>query len=106
MVLSMTYSETLSAEIRAESARRRITGRDLARHLRERGSRLSHATVARMLRGERPWDVDTLDLVAGLLGVPVVDLLARGQGGHRQRRLAYLSTAATICRDTASSGAA
>lgn len=73
----MTYSQTLAAEIRAEAARKRISGRDLSRYLADNGSELSHGTFARMLRGERPWDVDSLSLVAQALDVSVVDLLDR-----------------------------
>lgn len=73
----MTYSQTLAAEIRAEAARRRVTGRELSRYLADNGNGLSHGSIARMLRGERPWDVDSLSLVARRLDVSIVDLIAR-----------------------------
>jgi transcriptional regulator with XRE-family HTH domain len=72
----MTYSDALSAEIRAAMGRRRISGRELARRVAASMEKPpSDATVARMLRGDSPWDVNTLDAVARILEVTTADLI-------------------------------
>lgn len=80
----MTYTDALSAEIRAELARRRMTGRELWRQVaalaEEAGNKPpSHPTIARMLRAEYAWDVNTLDSVAKALDVSLSDLLSRAE---------------------------
>lgn len=86
MIGHMTYSQTLAAEIRAEAARKRISGRDLSRYLAENGNDLSHGTIARMMRGERPWDVDSLSLAARCLDVSIVDLIERAGDAMAESR--------------------
>lgn len=86
MLTAMTYSQTLAAEIRAEAARRRVTGRELSRYLSDNGNGLSHGTIARMMRGERPWDVDSLSLVAQRLDMSVIDLIQRAGDAMAQSR--------------------
>ena len=85
-VTGMSYSQSLAAEIRAEAARKRMSGRDLGRYLSENGSGLSHGSIARMLRGERPWDVDSLSLVAKALDTSMATLLERGDDAMADNR--------------------
>lgn len=59
-----------AATVRAELARRRISGREMARHLG-----WSPATTQRRLAGTAPLDIDELAAVAAFLGVPIVRLL-------------------------------
>lgn len=82
----MTYSQTLAAEIRAEAARKRVTGRELSRYLTENGNGLSAASVARMMRGEKAWDVDSLSLVAARLDVSAVDLMQKAGDAMAESR--------------------
>lgn len=89
----MTYSQTLAAEIRAEAARKRISGRDMARYLADNGNGLSHGSIARMLRGERPWDVDSLSLAAQCLDMSVVDLISRAGDAMAENRCTLPSLA-------------
>lgn len=56
--------------VRAELARRRISGRKLATDLGWK-----QATVARRLNGTYPFTIDELAAIAGYLGVPISALL-------------------------------
>lgn len=52
-------------------ARAKMTGGALAKALG-----VSHAYVSRRLNGHAPFDVDDLEQIAAILGVPVASLLA------------------------------
>ena len=65
-----TAAEHTAGAVRAELARRRISGRQLARDLGWK-----HSTVSRRLNGESRWQVDELVAVASYLDIPVTDLL-------------------------------
>lgn len=67
----MALSELVAAEVRAESARRRITGRELSRRVD-----VPFTTLARWLRGKSPIPLDELDSIASALGLDVVTLIA------------------------------
>ena len=82
----MTYSQALAAEIRAEAGRKRMTGRELARYLSDNGNGLSHGSIARMLRGERPWDVDSLSLVARALDTSMATLIEKTDAAMADNR--------------------
>lgn len=56
--------------VRAELARRRIPGRELASILR-----VSERTVRRRLSAQAPFTVDEITAIAGFFGLPVSDLL-------------------------------
>jgi len=62
--------ESVAAEIRAQLARRRLSGRQAAAMLGWTSPYLS-----RRLTGEVPFDVSDLEAIAGLLGVPVASFL-------------------------------
>lgn len=64
--MRQTAAEQTAGAVRAELARRKISGRDLATAL---GWSLS--TTARRLNGQYPFDVEELAAVAAHLGVPV-----------------------------------
>ena len=68
--MAQTPAELTAGAVRAELARRRITGRQLARSLG-----WSFTTTARRLNGSSPFDIDELDAVARFLGLAVTDLL-------------------------------
>jgi len=68
--MRQTPAEQVAEAVRVELARRRISGRDMAR-----GLGWSFTTTARRLNGSSPLDVDELDAVARFLGVPVAALL-------------------------------
>lgn len=70
--MTTSLSETVAAEVRAELARKRVTGTKLASHMN-----VSHAYVSRRLSGETPFDVNDLDQIAQLLDVPATSFLAR-----------------------------
>lgn len=65
-----TYSDTVSAEIRAEMGRQRLTQVDLAGKL---GIKQAH--LSRRLTGEVTWRVDEVMRVALILGVPFRQLM-------------------------------
>lgn len=67
-------SARVAAEVRAEQARQRLSGRDLARRVE-----LPTSTVARWLRAETPMDLDDVQLLAHALGVSVTTLLTRAE---------------------------
>jgi transcriptional regulator with XRE-family HTH domain len=68
-----TLRERVAGEIRAEMARRRLSGRELARRTGK-----SAPYWSRRMTGEVAFDLDDLEEVAGLLDVPVSRLLAVG----------------------------
>lgn len=68
--MRQTPAEQVAGAVRAELARRRISGRKMARDLD-----WSFTTTARRLNGSSPLDIDELDAVARYLGVPVAALL-------------------------------
>lgn len=68
--MEQTAAERTAAAVRAELARRRITGRALARELS-----WGHSFVNRRLLGITPFRVDELHAVAAHLGVAVTDLM-------------------------------
>lgn len=76
-----TYTECLAAEVRADMGRQRITGRQLADQI----PGMTQATIARQLRGVRPWDVESLNAAAGVLQVSVVDWVARAQAAFESQ---------------------
>lgn len=68
--MEQTATARTAGAVRAELARRKITGRDLATALG-----WSVTTTWRRLNGTNPFDVDELDAVARHLGIPIADLL-------------------------------
>lgn len=68
--MEQTPTERTASVVRAEVARRRVRSGDLAQLLN-----ISRTTVWRRLNGEYPFTVDELTAIAGLLGMPVGDLL-------------------------------
>lgn len=68
--VNQTAGECTAANVRAELARRRISGRELAR-----GIGWSAPTTFRRLRGDTPFTIDELIAVARFLGVPVAALI-------------------------------
>lgn len=68
--MRQTPAESVADVVRAELARRRISGRKLAK-----GLGWSFTTTARRLNGSSPFDIDELAAVAGFLNVSVRDLL-------------------------------
>lgn len=66
----MSYREGVAAEVRAEMARQRKTGVELASVLD-----LSQQSASRRLTGESGLDVDELAMIADWLKVPVARLL-------------------------------
>lgn len=68
--MEQTATERTAAAVRAELARRKIRGSDLATALG-----WARTTTWRRLNGTTPWGVDELSAVAAHLGVPVAALL-------------------------------
>ena len=66
----MTFDEMVSAEVRAEAARRRVTGARLAHALD-----LSPMSMSRRMNGHQPFTVGELAAIADELHVPIVRLL-------------------------------
>ncbi|MBK9181437.1 MAG: helix-turn-helix transcriptional regulator [Acidimicrobiales bacterium] len=79
--------ELVAAEVRATMARQQVTQVMLS-HDMDR----SQAFLSRRLTGEVAFDLDDLELIAGLLGVPVADLfppaLFRSSSFSHDRRTA------------------
>lgn len=67
-----TRSAQIAAEVRAEMARKRVTGTTLAE-----ATGMSQPTLSRRLSGAIAFDIDELHEVAGVLGLTVTELLAR-----------------------------
>lgn len=68
--MDQTPNEWIAGTIRAELARRKLSGRSVAGRM---GMPVN--TFRRRLNGEIPFDVSDLVAVADILSVPVVDLL-------------------------------
>lgn len=62
----MQIHENIAGEVRAELARRRLTGRKIARALG-----MSEVYVSRRLTGQVPFNVNDLSAIAELLDVPI-----------------------------------
>lgn len=68
--MEVSYNEHVSAEIRAEMARQRLSQLELARRLR-----WSRAALSRRITGSTGWSLDEVEAVAGVLGVPLPALV-------------------------------
>ena len=68
--MDQTPAQLTAGAVRAELARRRISGRELARTLG-----WSFSTTSRRLNGPHPFDVAELAQLATHLGVPVTTFL-------------------------------
>lgn len=68
--VNRTMGERTAEAVRVELARRRISGRELAR-----GLGWSAPTTWRRLSGSRPFDIDELAAIAQFLDMPLGDLL-------------------------------
>jgi len=66
-------SSRIAGEIRAALARARIPQTDVADALN-----MSQASVSRRLTGDTPLDVNELQVIADLVGVPMVEFLRAG----------------------------
>lgn len=77
-----SYTHYLAEEIRAEAARKRISYRKLAAALEEVNG-LSRPSLVRMMNGERPWDVNSLSIVAKMLDTSVAELVGRADAVYR-----------------------
>jgi transcriptional regulator with XRE-family HTH domain len=64
-----SLSERVAEEIRAQMGRKQKTGADLARALGK-----SQAWISYRLSGKQAIDLNDLEAIAGVLGVPVADL--------------------------------
>ena len=69
--MTQTLSAAVAANIRAELARQRVSQFVVADRLG-----LSQAAVSRRLSGGTPFELDEVEAIASLLGVPLVDLIA------------------------------
>lgn len=67
----------VAGEVRAEMARKRVTGTTLAQALQ-----MSNATLSRRLNGLKAFDINELEVVGRVLGVTVTELLTRADGGE------------------------
>ena len=68
--MTQTLSRDVAAAVRAELARKQIPQIQLAEALA-----LSPATVSRRMNGLAPFELDELPVVAGVLGVTILDLI-------------------------------
>lgn len=75
-----TLSDRLAEEIRALLARRKISGRELARQLD-----VSPSWISYRLTGQQPIDVNDLAAIAEALGIQPVDLLRAADEGTTLR---------------------
>ena len=73
-LMNQSASERTAGAVRAELARRRISGRELAQ-----GLDWSVGKTWRRLSGEHPLDIDELDAIARYLAVPVASLIPAQQ---------------------------
>lgn len=69
--MDQTPAEQTAGAVRAELARRRMTGADLARELGWKRS-----ATSRRLTGEKPLDINELQQIANLLHIPLSTLVA------------------------------
>ena len=81
----MNYTQHLAAEVRAEAARQRVSGRALAGPI-EASTGLGRNSVARMLSGNRPWDVNSLSVAAQVLNISVATLIERVEKATAENR--------------------
>lgn len=70
MTQPSTLAGSVAAEVRAQLARRQLTGTALAAAIGR-----SEMYVSRRLRGEVPFDLVDVEQAAGFLGVAIADLL-------------------------------
>lgn len=68
--MEQSLAEQTAGAVRAELARRRMSGADLARKLDWKRS-----ATARRLSGEKPFNVNELQLIADALDVPLKTLM-------------------------------
>jgi len=68
--MSAALAQAVAAEIRAETGRQRVSGRELARRIDE-----PVTTVSRWLRGDTALGLDDLDKIAAALEIDLVDLI-------------------------------
>ena len=88
MTANPGLSARVAAEVRAEQARQRLTGRDLARRVD-----LPPSTVARWLRNDTDMTLDAAAVLAGALGVGLVDLIQRAEAMGLPRKDSNLQPA-------------
>lgn len=85
--------EIVAAEVRAELARQRISGRQAARRLG-----WTQQALSRRLTGDIPFNVAELAELAGLLGIEVTAFFPQGRGailtGLRRAPISVLGLAA------------
>lgn len=70
MTQPSTLADSVAAEVRAQLARRQITGASLANAIGK-----SEMYVSRRLRGDIAFDLVDVEQVARFLGIAIVDLL-------------------------------
>ena len=68
--MEVSHNAHVSAEIRAEMARQRLSQKELARRLG-----WSRAALSRRLTGGTSWSIDEADKIAELLGVRLRELV-------------------------------
>jgi len=68
--MTQSLNDSVAAEIRAEMARQRVTGAELARRLGVSGPWVNYR-----LNGKQPFDTDDLERVAEALDRPVTHFL-------------------------------
>jgi transcriptional regulator with XRE-family HTH domain len=71
----MTLSESVSAEVRAELARRKLTQNNLAKALC-----VSPEQVSLIVNGRRDWTLNLLHATASFLGLNLLDLINASAG--------------------------
>lgn len=69
--MANTTSERIAANVRAELARRRLSGSALAEALA-----VPHRTMTRRLSGQIRWTAEDVESVANYLGVPMEALVS------------------------------
>ncbi len=74
----VTLSTRVAGAVKAELARRDLSGHDLVEPLR-----LGRNAVYARLRGERPFDMKELEVVVDFLGIGMDELLASADLGKR-----------------------
>jgi len=70
MTQPSTLADSVAAEVRAQLARRQLTGTALAAAIGK-----SEMYVSRRLRGQVAFDLADIEQAAQFLGIPVVDLM-------------------------------
>lgn len=74
----ITPAGRVAAVVRAELARQRVSGAELARRINR-----SQSSIARRLAGDIPFDINELTLIAEQLGMTVAELTANEAAGAR-----------------------